>query len=795
MEFASTDEIALSKLAFMVCIVGLVVAASARGAAQGALSQVLPGSTTQQQEVPISPIGQVPLQLQQFQGVSTTITNVSPAQDRRDQELLQSGSSVQQSQGSPTTETITKASKVGGMATAPREPDLEFQEFVANALGANLAVFGQNLFENVPSTFAPLDRVQVPADYVLGPGDELLIRAWGQIDINYQATIDRTGAIYIPKVGALNIAGVKYSDAHDFMQTAIGRVFKNFQVSVSMGHLRAIQVFVVGMVKRPGTYTISSLSTLLDALFASGGPSNRGSLRRIQVKRDSKPITTFDLYDLIVNGDKSKDVKLLPGDVIYVPPVGPLVALAGSINTPAVFELLDHSPLSQVVSYAGGLTNTASGESVVIERIAPDHKVRQAEEFPLDQEGLARELRDGDVVRIRRIPSKFDNAVTLRGNVALPGRYSWRQGMRVHDLIPSREFLVTDEYWKHQNQLAVVARAGDFRINPAELKNDVQRMSSEINWKYAVIQRMNPQDLNPRVVPFNLGLAIDGDAQQNLELQPNDVITVFSQTDLQVPIAERTKFVHLEGEFKDSGVYQVQEGETLRHLVQRVGGVTSQAYLFGSEFTRESTRVNQQQQLDQYVNSLDQSVRRNAATAAYVSGPSSAAAAQAQTAADRGTVERLKTLQSTGRIVLELKPSAKGTEALPDLVLEDGDRLLIPFRPATVNVIGSVYNSSAFIYKPGKTVADYLRLAGGPARGADRGREFVVRADGSTVGRQQHNFLLAGRDFAALRLMPGDTIIVPTKLDRGATLRALRDWATILGQFGLAAGGIRTLFP
>jgi protein involved in polysaccharide export with SLBB domain len=674
------------------------------------------------------------------------------------------------------------------------EPDLEFQEFVASSLGTRLPIFGQTLFENVPSTFAPLDRVQVPADYVIGPDDQLLIRAWGQVDINWLAIVDRGGSIYIPQIGSMSVAGLKYAELHDYFQAQIGRIFKNFQLSVSMGQLRSIQVFVVGQIRRPGAYTISSLSSLVDALFASSGPSKRGSMRRIQLRRDGKIVTTFDLYDLIANGDKSKDAKLMSGDVIYVPPVGPLVALAGSVNTPAVYELKEHATLGEVVGYAGGLTNTAAGEYAVVERI-DDHHVRRAEEFPLNQEGLGRELHDGDVVRFLRISSKFENAVTLRGNIAVPGRYPWHDGMRVHDLIPDRDFLVTDEYWKRQNQLAVDARAGDFRINQAELKNDVKRLSAEINWEYAVIQRFDPQTLSSRLLPFNLGKAIEGDTGQNLVLQVGDIVTVFSQADIQVPIGQQSKFMHLEGEIREAGVYQIQQGETLRHLVARVGGFTPQAYLYGAEFTRESTRVDQQQRLDQYVNELDKSLQRSTAAASFIGDPEAAAAAKVQAEGGHALVERMRGQKATGRIVLELKPNAGGVDALPDLVLEDGDRLLVPFRPATVNVIGSVYNSNAFVFKPGKNVADYLRLAGGTRRDGDKGREFVLRADGSTVSRQQHH-AFTGRNFSTLRLMPGDTIIVPEKIPHGAAARAaLRDWATILGQLGLAAGGIRSIFP
>jgi len=752
-------------LAILLCVSASTFAQSDlpqdQQSAAGQAEQAAPSSVTMPLKRPVS---------------TPQITNMTPAQ-----EIAEQGQTLQKKP--PKTESELQP-----------EPDLEFQQFVENSLGIKLPVFGQNLFENVPSTFAPLDRVQVPADYIIGPDDELLIRAWGQVDVNWRAVVDRTGAVYIPQIGTFNVAGVKYQDLHDYLQAQIGRIFKNFQLSVSLGRLRSMQVFVVGQVKRPGSYTISSLSSLVDALFASGGPSKRGSMRRIELKRDGKIVTAFDLYDLITKGDKSKDTKIVAGDVIYVAPVGPLVALAGSINTPAIYELREKSTLGEAIAYAGGLTNTARGGHAIVERIE-NRQIRETNEFPLDQDGLARELHDGDVVRFLPISSKFEKTVTLRGNVAVPGHYPWREGMRLHDLIPERNFLVTDEYWRRQNQLAVTPQTPETRIGQAELKNDVKRVAAEINWQYAVIQRFDPQDLSSRLLPFNLGRAIDGDPEQNLVLQPGDVVTIFSQADIQVPIGQQSKFMHVEGEVKQAGVYQVQPGETLRHLIIRIGGLTPQAYLYGAEFTRESTRVDQQQRLDEYVNDLQRSVQRNTAATAYLGDTSDAATAKAATDAQQNLVDKMRGLKSTGRIVLEIKPTATGVEALPELVLEDGDRLLVPFRPATVGVIGSVYNNGAFVFKPGKTVADYLRRAGGARRDGDKGREFVIRADGSTVSRQQHRGFIS-RNFDTLRLMPGDTIVVPEKLPRGAAARAaLRDWATILGQLGLAAGGIRTLFP
>src|SRR5260370_4656619 len=322
-----------------------------------------------------------------------------------------------------------------------------------------------------------------------------------------------------------------------------------------MGRLRCMQSFVVGQVKKPGSYTVSSLSSLVDALFACGGPSKRGSMRQIQVKRNGQIVTTCDLYGRVVNGDKSKDVTLRAGDVVHVPAVGPLVALAGSVNTPAIYELTAKITLADAISYAGGVTNTAAGDYAVVERIE-NHLLRHVDEFPLDRNGLARELHDGDIVRFQRISPRFENSVTLRGNVARPGRYPWHAGMRIHDLIPDRDFLVTEEYWKRQTQHVVDAQTPDFRLSQSELKNDVKRFSAEINCEHAAIQRFDPHALASHLLPFNLGRAIQGDDTQNLPLQPGDVVTIFSQADIRVPVAQQSKFVHLEGEMATAGVYQ-----------------------------------------------------------------------------------------------------------------------------------------------------------------------------------------------------------------------------------------------
>src|SRR5205807_855942 len=196
-----------------------------------------------------------------------------------------------------------------------------------------------------------------------------LVKAWGQIDIDYRAVVDRLGNIFIPQIGNISVAGVKYGQLQPYVKSSIARVFRNFDLNVTLGQLRSIQVFVVGQARRPGAYTVSSLSTLVNTVFSSGGPSNNGSLRRIQLKRNNSVVTELDFYDLLLKGDKSKDARLLPGDVIYIPPSGPSIAIAGSVNVPAIYELREGASLGSAVEMAGGLATTADGQKAVVERI------------------------------------------------------------------------------------------------------------------------------------------------------------------------------------------------------------------------------------------------------------------------------------------------------------------------------------------------------------------------------------------------------------------------------------------
>ena len=686
-----------------------------------------------------------------------------------------------QSAKSPTTNTPPPDSKQVSRPEPtkpplPPEEPTEFQRQIEQSIGFKLPVFGQTLFDGVPDTFAPLDRVPVTADYVIGPGDELLVRVWGQVDMDLKLVVDRNGGVYVPEVGNVSVAGVPYKDLAQHLKKSISRVFRNFELNASLGQLRSIQVFVVGWAKRPGSYTVSSLSTLVNAIFASGGPSLRGSMRQIQVKRGNKTVTTFDLYDLIVKGDKSKDIQLLPGDVIYIPAVGQQVAIVGSVNVPSIYEIKNGSTLSELLEWAGGLSTGASGHKVAVERIV-DREKRRVEEFALERSGQIA-LRDGDLFSVFGLSPRIENAVSLRGNVASPMRFPWREGMRISDLIPSKEALITPGYWLNKNR-------------PGSGNNQLPSSVAEVNWDYAVIERLN-SDLSSLLLPFNLGkLVLERDQQHNLLLQPGDTVTVFSKNDLRVPEERQTKFVRLEGEFKAAGLYRVEAGETLRQLVGRIG-LTANAYPYAAQFSRESVRRAQQQKLDEIALRVDTELERAARekTRKAVS-PEDAALVKEEVGSQRAILAKLKDARVTGRIVLDIGPDDLSAQAFPDIALEAGDSIFVPSKSGAVNVWGSVYNENTFIYRPERSLSEYLNLAGGPIPSADESSIYLIRANGMVARQRQSGWLTGTRE---TQLQPGDTIVVPEDFSgKFVWTKELKDWTQILYQFSLGAAAIKTL--
>jgi protein involved in polysaccharide export with SLBB domain len=506
---------------------------------------------------------------------------------------------------------------------------------------------------------------------------------------------------------------------------------------------------------------------------------------------------------------------------------------------------------------------------VLLERI-DDHNSRSVEEFELNALGLQRTIEDGDLLRVYPVSPEFKNAVTLRGNVAQPGRYAWHGGMRVSDLIPSRSFLLTRDYWNQQNHLAsddLDPRFGDprlgdprsrletdqpekssgraFRYIPEEARTrlpmspddlpvssrdsqqadsreseqqvgrrrdrpvsdessyppdtshtdlmaDIGRTNAEIDWDYAVVERLDDHDLSTRLITFNLGNAIDNPASEdNRTLRPGDVLTIFARRDLPLPVEKHATFVRISGEVNAPGVYRVNAGETLRNLVERAGGLTSHAYLYASQLNRVSTRDSQERQLKQSTERMQQELLARY-TSTPPSTPERAAEQQAQLGLQQALITRLSAVQPTGRVVLEIRSDAKSLGDVPDFPLEDGDSYYVPPRRSTIQVAGAVYNQNAFQFASGKPLSAYLDDAGGVTREADAKRIYLIRADGTVVSRQARDRFWRG-DFASMRLMPGDAIVVPEKIKTGAGWRNFQDMTQIVSQTALTAAALSVI--
>jgi protein involved in polysaccharide export with SLBB domain len=762
----------------------------------------------------------------------------------------------------------------------PPDKPSEFQKFVAATTGQRLNIYGADLFRNVPTSFTPSNLTPASSDYIIGPDDELRVHIWGAISYNGNLRVDRSGNIYLPRIGVVHVAGLKFSELDQHLRAATGRVFRNFDLSAELGRIRSIQIYLTGQARRPGVYTVSSLSSLVDALFAGGGPSPQGSLRHIQLKRDGKIIVDFDLYALLLRGDKSGDAPLQAEDVLYIPPAGPQVAVIGSIRAPAIYELRANETIGDALEAAGKTSALTAQTKVSLDRV--EQNQRRAMEFALDATGLSAPLADGDIVRVYSIIPAYRKTVILRGSIANAGRYGWHENMHLSDLLPDREALMSRDYWWKRNHLGLASPEFESQVSttdpllatltdkisgareaqalqannnsdtnavsnatpqdqqqtlqpmqqqgqatnsnrnranqnagPASLaapgqsdteidpvtgqpiahKNTVRIVAPEIDWNYAVVERIDPTTLKTSLISFDLGkLVLQHDGNQDLALEPGDTVTIFSQGDIRVPIDEQTKYITLEGEVVHAGTYSAQPNETLRDIVRRAGGITPKAYLYGSEFDRESTRILQQQRIDEYVRTLElETSRTTIAFANYASLSGQGGMQAPNTTVQTEFLNQLRKIRATGRVVLSIKPTSNEIDDLPALVLENGDRFIVPSIPATVNVVGAVYDQNSFLYRPGSVVNKYLQMAGGTNRSADGKKAYVIHADGSMLNRDTASSYW-GDSFKHAKLYPGDTIVVPDKNFRpNLGLKNFLEWTQMFSQLAMGAATISLL--
>jgi protein involved in polysaccharide export with SLBB domain len=685
-----------------------------------------------------------------------------------------------------------------GRPNGRRAERSEFQNFIQYATGKNLAVFGADFFFATPSSFAPIQNTPVPSDYLLATGDELLIRGWGSIEVDYKAKVDRNGVITVPTLGTISLAGVKAGDVEGVIKAAVAKQYRDVTLSVSFGRLRAITVYVVGQAAKPGSYTVSGFSSLVTALLVSGGPNANGSMRNVQVKRDGKLVGSLDLYAFLAKGDKSTDVRLQDGDTIFIPPALGYVALVGKVNAPAIYELRSASEtIANMLELAGGLPVVADPRRAFLERIEPGkQQPRTVEEFALNSAGLKKTLKNGDLLTMSSLTPDFANAVTLRGNVDQAVRVPFKSGMRVKDMIPSRETLITRASVQRQNDALIQTKE-----NASSIAASIGNLIDDINWDYAVIERIDRATLNVSLIPFNLGnVMADSASADNLLLQAGDAITVFSQNDVKVPMAKRKVYARIEGEVNVPGVYQMEPGDTLTSLIAKAGGTTTNAYFFGTEFYREKVRQEQQINLSKVVKRLETQMRSEQARAAANQTAASVADAQLSEAklktelqSSNEAVSRLRDLKATGRIAFGLDPREQGFDKLPVLKLENGDQLVIPSRPDFVHVFGAVNQESSLIWRHGLTVEKYLAESG-PTTEADLDGVFVMRANGSVLSATGRGWFSS---VASAEVMPGDSVVVPERLNKESAYKqftnSLKDWAQILSGFGLGAAAINSL--
>jgi protein involved in polysaccharide export with SLBB domain len=428
-----------------------------------------------------------------------------------------------------------------------------------------LKPFGYDLFAGVPSTFAPASDIPVPSEYVVGPGDSIEIQLIGNTKGRYSLVVGRDGRINFPELGPIAVSGQRFDDVRSMLEGRVRDQMIGTQVSIGIGELRSIRVFVLGDAQMPGSYTVSGLSTITNALFASGGVKEIGSLRNIELKRNGATVSRLDLYDLLLRGDSRGDARLLPGDVIFIPPVGATISLAGEVRRPAIYELKDEASVADLIRLGGGLTPKADSTLATLERI--ENRQRITVDLNIaNASGLSRRLQSGDILRVPEIRPVLEESVSVSGHVYRPGEFQYRPGMRLADLIPS-----------------------------------IDELKPSADYNYMLIRRELPPDRRITAFSADLEQALeDPSSAANFELAPRDRVYVFDlesgrdrviepllrELRLQAQFDEPTREVSVAGRIKVPGKYPHEPGMRVTDLLRAGGNLDESAYGLQAELTR-----------------------------------------------------------------------------------------------------------------------------------------------------------------------------------------------------------------
>jgi protein involved in polysaccharide export with SLBB domain len=706
-----------------------------------------------------------------------------------------------------------------------------------------LEPFGYDIFEDAESErFQPVMSGPVPPDYVLGPGDSIRVQLFGNVNGIYEFEVSRDGVLNLPELGPITVAGLPFSEFRKDLNTRVEQMLIGTQASVTMGELRTIRIFILGDVNRPGSYVVSSLSTISSALYYSGGISKIGSLRDIQLKRDGKIAARLDLYDLLLQGDTSGDKRLQPGDVIFVPPIGPTTGVSGAVRRPAIYELVGQSSVGDVIQLAGGLKAVAYPGAARIERIDDDNR-RVVVSVDVDnRDERSMPMRDGDTLFVPEVLPKLQRSVTLVGHVYRPGDYQLTDGMRLTDLLPSAEILMSgadtgyilirresdqnyvevtsanlSQAWAQPGssenvvlrprdtvhvfslaysrqrviqplleELQLQSRVGEpyqevsvsgsvkapgvYPLEPGMRVSDLLRaggyLAEEAYTLRAELARYEVVDDEYRdseVIDIDLDAVLRGDTSADLVLEEHDNLRISS-----LPQWDMLWSVSLEGEVKFPGEYRIRQGETLRQVLARAGGLTEAAFPEGAVFLRESLREREQEQIDALARRMEADLTQLSLETLETTGAEALETGQT-------LLEQLRQTEAVGRLVIDLEQLAARSSSveLIDVELRDGDRLLVPKQVQEVTVIGETQQNTSHLYQPGITRDDYIEMSGGLTRRADKKLIYVVRASGAVVTGNRSKWF--GRQ-ASAEIRPGDTIVVPLETDR---IRPLTFWTNV----------------
>ncbi len=617
--------------------------------------------------------------------------------------------------------------------------------------------FGMSFFRRPPSTYAPMDAVPVTQDYRIGVGDEITLTVWGiPEEGNYRVVVDRDGMANIPHIGVVRLAGYTLEGAERILSSRLGQYYTGFQMNLSMGRLRSIMVYVTGNAQRPGAYTVSSFATLVNALIASGGPSSSGSLRNIQLKRNGRTIANFDMYAMLLQGDKSQDARLQAGDVIFIPPVGPLVGIAGEVQRPGVYELNGATRVQDLLYIAGGLNAQTFKGRVQYYRIF-NHEYAGAFEGTI-AEIEDNELADGDILRLYPVYN-FAATVSISGPVMRPGTFI---------IIPGQTRISE-----------IIERAGGLNTtasDTAELTRVTPSLNGPVNDRQSI----------------NLVQAMQGDPVNNLTLENGDQITV-----LVIPDWKQALRVTIAGEVRRPGTYSMFAGEKLSDLIERAGGFTKKAFLPGAIFTRRSVAYEQRRALAQMADRMERELlesMQNTASGGLTS-TGETTALNAEFNRRRQLINNLRHLDIMGRIVTKIDTPANIQGTQWDYELQDYDYLRIPETPLTVNVMGAVYSSSTQIYRKDMSINGYINAAGGALKTAHKRMVYLLKSDGTTIRLTRSTAMLSSKKWTppsgfSAKVEPGDTIVVPVKyLDR-QPIESFKDAVEIIYKVAVAAGVI-----